>query len=156
MGDFFKPWRRKIGVVTLVFASLVTGGWVRSLTVREVISIPLQDSEEIFFSSNHNLSWLRHSVPPGGQRLLVSRKAVFPQWHVLALLINDYVDIKWRWSWGGFRRGEVLVRTVSAGTVWMIPYWFLVVPLTLLSAYLLLVKPRVAKPKTIVDSCRSE
>ena len=83
MGDFFKPWRRKIGVVTLVFACLVAGGWVRSLTVREVISIPLQDSEEIFF-------------------------------------------------------------------------WFLVVPLTLLSAYLLLVKPRVAKPKTIVDNCHSE
>ena len=92
MGDFYTPGRRKIGMVSLVMTCVFAAGWVRSQTVQEVFAIPLQDSEEIFLSSNHNLSWLRHSVPPGGQRLLLSRKAVFPQWHVLALQINDYVD----------------------------------------------------------------
>ena len=30
MGNFFKPWRRKIGVATLVMALVVTGAWVDS------------------------------------------------------------------------------------------------------------------------------
>ena len=28
MSDFFKPWRRKIGVVTLFVACVFAGGWV--------------------------------------------------------------------------------------------------------------------------------
>ena len=31
MGDFFKPWRRKIGVVTFEMACLAMADWVRSL-----------------------------------------------------------------------------------------------------------------------------
>ena len=30
MREFFKPWRRKIGVVTLVMACVLMAGWVRS------------------------------------------------------------------------------------------------------------------------------
>ena len=40
MGGYFKPWRRKIGVVTLVMACVLMAGWVRSLTVADHIDIP--------------------------------------------------------------------------------------------------------------------
>ena len=33
-------------------------------------------------------------------------------------------------------------RTVVMATIWIIPYWSLVIPLTLLSAWLILGKPR--------------
>ena len=33
----------------------------------------------------------------------------------------------------------------------LIPYWAVVLPLTLISAYLLLVKSRVAKPKNVSE-----
>jgi len=35
---------------------------------------------------------------------------------------------------------------------WRVPYWSIVLLLTLLSAYLLLVKPRVAKPKIVGEN----
>src|SRR5882757_6755381 len=37
MGEFFRGWRRKIGVVTLVMASVLTVGWTRSLTLHDCV-----------------------------------------------------------------------------------------------------------------------
>ena len=37
MGDYFKLWRRKIGVVTLVVACVFAVGWVRSQFVEDGI-----------------------------------------------------------------------------------------------------------------------
>lgn len=37
MSEYFKPWRRKIGVLTLLIASMFTAGWIRSSTVEDEI-----------------------------------------------------------------------------------------------------------------------
>ena len=39
MGDYFKPWRRKIGVVTLMLACVFMGGWMRSIFFLDFISV---------------------------------------------------------------------------------------------------------------------
>ena len=39
MGDFFRGWRRKIGLLSLVLALLFMGVWVRSLSVMDVINV---------------------------------------------------------------------------------------------------------------------
>ena len=39
MGEFFKPWRRKLGIVTLVLACVFMGGWVRSYSAHDALNI---------------------------------------------------------------------------------------------------------------------
>jgi hypothetical protein len=78
----------------------------------------------------------------------------------------DIVKFDWRWKWCGIDLGSTVVddehRAREAGNSpelilglvyghwhsvhYVIPYWLLVLPLTLLSAWLLLSKPRPAKP----------
>ncbi len=62
-----------------------------------------------------------------------------------------------QWVW---RVGHMGVATCSDTTsdsiAVVFPYWSIVFPLTLLSAYLLLTKPRTAKPKTNVEHRLSE
>src|SRR5436305_1198495 len=40
MRDFFKGWRRKLGVVTLLMVCLFTCGWIRSLSLSETLHFP--------------------------------------------------------------------------------------------------------------------
>ena len=63
-------------------------------------------------------------------------------------------DIEWRRDWAGFTAvsysvtdGAEILRTLS----FIFPYWSVVLPLTLLSAYLILWKPR-KKPKPAAGS----
>jgi hypothetical protein len=45
MHDFVKGWKRKVGVVTLVMACVLTAAWVRSLTVMDTVWIPARGDE---------------------------------------------------------------------------------------------------------------
>jgi hypothetical protein len=53
----------------------------------------------------------------------------------------DDPDVTWDWQSYGFRTGKSSNRDGSSSTIRIIPYWSIVIPLTLLSAYLLLRKP---------------
>jgi len=141
----FKPWRRKIGVLTLVMACVFAAGWVRSLSVLNFLhrSAGLVSYME-FESSNGNLVWWSTSKhefanPP---RLTWSIGDLQYRFQ----FIEDR-HVRWSLKIWGFRIGEAYRRKV-----WVIPYWSIVIPLTLISAYLLLSKPRVAKPKAITKS----
>lgn len=41
MGEFFKPWKKKVGVATLVIALIAVGGWVRSLWIGDITLLKL-------------------------------------------------------------------------------------------------------------------
>lgn len=41
MGEYFKPWQRKIGVVALLMACVFAAGWVRSGTVEDFVHLEL-------------------------------------------------------------------------------------------------------------------
>jgi len=102
---YFKPWRRKIGMITLVLACLSAAGWARSISVEDVFSF--------------------------GGRQLRSHSGLIEEFVDTSIDLTDF--------FGQIRTTRVRV------TYWRVPYWSIVVPLTLLSAYLLLSKPRVAK-----------
>jgi len=55
---------------------------------------------------------------------------------------------RWNFHWCGFHLGQSLpdVDWRYVVTMFAVPYWAVVLPPTLLSAYLLLVKPRPKKP----------
>ena len=131
MREFFKGWRRKVGCVTLVMACVFAVGWVRSLTRRdtfdfgrvEIVSLESSLAVAIWPRSNLRLpQWFTEDsrsidsvFGPHGCR---SRGAGF-------------------WSSG--------IADLQSTLIVVAPYWSIVIPLTLLSAYLLLSKPRVAK-----------
>ena len=159
MSDFFKGWRRKIGVVALVLACVFAAGWLRSLTIRDVFTFKKDKLTIAFRSFEGGLGWQRFtptsSLASTGWRSDNNFKFSFSDpWWRFDNIDDDEID--WRWDRGGFSFGaaskknpEFLRRRLE---LWTIPYWSIVIPLTLLSAYLLLTKPRAAR-KNISPAC---
>jgi hypothetical protein len=122
MWEYFKGWRRKLGVLTLVMACVFMTAWVRSRMLVDVVELPW-----IAIVSNRGIlsvvireltgasSWRSRSLDLVPER----------QWDVLL------------WGFGLWRRQ--LYEATAIG----IPYWFMTISLTLLSAWLLLSAPRV-------------
>lgn len=57
-------------------------------------------------------------------------------------------DVEWRFDWAGFTAGAAQNRFRAPPLridLHCVPYWAIVIPLTMLSAWLLLSKPRQAK-----------
>ena len=159
MREFFRGWKRKLGVVTLVMACVLTAGWVRSQSLVDDYCTgngTLPDrfrirscSDRITVISEHNKSnWNR----PGGwgyRRLEVKDLVNSPTGYEFEIERHVFeYDAHLRF-WGfeyGFLREAIQPSTRQfRATFCTIPYFSIVLPLTLLSAWLLLLKPRPAK-----------
>ena len=147
MWEFVRPIRRRIGVVTLVLACVFMTGWVRSFFVADWI----EGSKFKFISFDGGGCWEHtENFHEFLRKLSISTASA------------EYVQDEYRFStrsarWkqqlfgfglktygGEYRKfGGIVYNT--AFTVYRIPYWAVVIPLTLLSAYLLLAKRRPAK-----------
>lgn len=104
MREFFKPWRRKVGVVSVGLACVFMAGWVRSYQT--------DDQFEVF------------------GHMFVSFEGSFYEMSRTVTVSNQ---------------GGSNIATIALSPLWQCPYWTVVAPLTLLSTYLLLSKPRPAK-----------
>ena len=117
MGESFKPWRRKFGLLTLVLACVFTAGWFRSHVYPVVKGVSRSDAETSYLASRNGwLLWVHfeRGVPP------------YTPFVEVALPDGSLFT--------GRGAGPLAYRCL--------PYWSIVIPLTLLSAYLLLSKPR--------------
>jgi hypothetical protein len=138
MGSYFKPLRGKLGVVTLVLACLLMAGWVRSiftldqLRFRDLPTMTFQSasghlrmwhdsSGEVTSSDLHFFEWQRSTVS-------LSSTSPFPG------STNHF-------GWIGFD----FVQYPEQMSLRILPYWSIVIPLTLLSAWLLFSKPRTKR-----------
>lgn len=101
MGDYFKPLRRKIGMMTLLMASLFAMGWVRSFSTMDVYTY---SQKTVFLSSQGRV----------GAHTPVIVKVTNPNGNKIS--------------------SSELMR------LWSVPYWSIVIPLTLISAGLLFSK----------------
>ena len=145
MGHYFKPRRRKIGVVTLLTASVLMAGWFRSLTTFTQVIFPLAVHHYIslvLYDQSFRIVWECDTVESSS-------------WSDASLFSTPLADIapdQTGWTdpenfclnmpFRLRRKADwVLPRTYSVRTM-SLPCWSLVVPLTLLSAALLLGKPR--------------
>ena len=142
MGEFFKGWRRKIGLVMLAMACVLATGWMRSYTVQDFVYIPTAGAVISFGGS---FCGLRPLDEPSPSRARWSSESVTPSTYFHPPWTTCYH--KWQLQFGGFGIGEGLwgLRYSSVYFV-LIPYWLLVLPLTLLSAWLILGKSRKVKP----------
>ena len=67
MGDFFKPWRRKIGMLTLVMACVFCVLWIRGVVVADIFSLSgeLKSVQHKLLTSRYGLEWLRFELCDG-------------------------------------------------------------------------------------------
>jgi hypothetical protein len=148
MHTYFHSWRRKAGVITLVMACVFMGAWIRSLRVQDQLVVPRRDSAHLFASRNGILGWVR-----------VSPLLATIEWSSIAVtgtMEDSWGDAEahWRWHYCGIDIGAATLTAKSQGRVikmqfeqWGVPYWTIVMPPTLLSAYLILWKPRKRSDK---------
>lgn len=158
VGNYFFGWKRKWGLVTLVIAIALAIGWIRSLLTRDDSSFVTHGNWNMVILKNGYIAWcLAGEAKPGGAR---SRRfwtsfphqglnALYPIWrHVLESMGVDCGGQFYRYEfvYGTFGDEESKYGPV---TVVIIPYWSIVMPLTFVSAGLLLVKAR--KPKNSIS-----
>jgi hypothetical protein len=128
MQAFFRGWRRKGGCVALVMALSVVGIWCRSTVI----------DDRIIFA----IAGRRFTLCSWDGRIF-SSSLTGPEW------------FDWRWTTSvndreHFRQQETrFFEQLASLPIWengrlalTFHYWILVLPLTLLSAYLILWKPR--------------
>ena len=139
MKEFFKGRRRKVGCVTLVMACVVTAGLIRSNDshdeVHLVIASNLFEIESfagrLQFQTIYSLDIDRFA----NDRFWT----VYPYPDAVPPVVGSPAKEPWlQYHYApAYGDGETFV-------FFRFPYWFLLLPLTMLSAYLLLSKPRPA------------
>ena len=152
MGEFFKGWRRKVGLVTLFMACLFMVGWVRSETIRDEISLcPRQYCHLEFASQQGKLALHEYDADPSGPGYDTNELPL--SWSTCKLEVwltcSPRLDetLVWQWQCLGFAYGAGLTHLIGiTAQVRTIPYWSIVIPLTAISAFLLLSKPRKPNP----------
>ena len=135
MGEFFKGWRRKIGVMMLVMACVLTGLWLRSLSSYDRIYFPIGHRTHLITSYKGGLAWSSWEYVDA------------PEWGYRELPTPDhttFVELIDGWSSPSFSSWNMRWRSVF--------YRQIVIPLTVLSACLLLSKPPIAQPNTDADN----
>ena len=139
MGDYFKPWRRKFGLLTLVTACVFAVAWVRSISVVDsvrcrlipAVSLRLHSGEiYCFLTSNPRISQTDPMVSCSSDKA------------------SSWGKLEFEGQWGSLGFG--FIQQPGRMTVGM-PYWSIVVPLTLISAWLLLSMPGKMPPKKIAE-----
>lgn len=147
MIGYFKPLRRKIGVATLVVACVLAVGWARSIFVRDMC-FQMHNWRQVYFISNDgvvigSIAFVRPDPKDDKSHLglkWTTDKAV------PFMGLRDEEGCDFNWQSGRLRFIHVGENSYCRSAIrWSIPFWHITVPLTLLSAWLLLSKPRTVK-----------
>ena len=155
MIEFFRGWKRKVGCVTLVLACVFSAGWVRSSSIFDGVHFNFGSTEYTVYSEDGGLWFARYlDIPISEPEPWISwNSAKITEWDGYTVDANGYrqpfvpsrfVYTDWVWNWAGFEfcGGKSKYEPNFPATIGAIPYWFLVLPLTAMSAWFLLSKPR--------------
>ena len=157
MGGFFHGWSRKMGILTLMIALAFMGAWVRSFGRQETFHVCPGRSIFCVWSTDGNFGLSRSSYE--AHAIAVSKSinifnSTLKRFNIgwstdnLSDLRNqgEYwtgADSERHWRLGGFCAGSASHSTRSDEHEVLhlqVPHWFILAPLSLLSAYLLLGK----------------
>jgi hypothetical protein len=143
MWMYFRGWKRKVGLVALGLACLFAAGWVRSQSEDDSFNSELFDgSWNYFASANGHLTWITSTSE------IVGFSA-----YEAAMLTGLPPEEHQVVSSNAF--SETTKDSRLTTTKYVVPYWSIVVPLTLVSAGLLLSKSRrekTAEPTTVAGA----
>lgn len=141
MGTYFKPLRRKFGVLTLVMACVVAAGWVRSLSIGDTISL----KSHTLLSGQGYIRWVRTTGRIDANRAFDHATGNPFNWYNGRGSKSAY---DWRYCGFAYGKRDGADLLEDEGTIaftmfnYCAPYCAIVIPLTLLSAWMLLGKPR--------------
>ena len=123
MRSFFKGWRRKIGCATLVLACALFVAWMRTTVLYEFASFGMNGRQHWVLAIGGTVSWMSLDVD----------NAPIRQWFSIDPSTGRL---------DGFIETWAVMRARPDCTEWTVSLWSVVVILTLLSAFLILWKPR--------------
>lgn len=135
MHTFFYGWRRKVGVVALVLACVVTGLWMRTRFFADQLVFPMGGRTHYVNSAQNGICWLSLHSASSAIKWDTIPNGAFDQMHLNRPLPQSL--------------NELVSRHTAAGLApacRYLLYWWLAIPLTVLSAYLLLVPSRKQLP----------
>lgn len=124
MRELFRGSRRKVGCVTLVLACVLMGMWMRSFFVIDAILSPIGGRQQTVISLRNKITWSSWDLENHEAEYSGSAFHLAPE---LSQFIMEQIDAR---------------RERPSFRQWIVPYWCIVLSLTLLSAYLILGKPR--------------
>lgn len=133
MRVFFEGWRRRSGCATLVMACIFMAGWFRSFVILDSLAYSGSGRQYQIGSWDGYILWMS-GVPVSDVELLnfkwdrMTFGPLIPESEISDVFMNSE-------NWKPFVK-------------WTIPYWSVALPLTLVSAWLLLTKPRKKPPIT--------
>ena len=138
MPNYFRGWRRKLGVLTLVIACVSTVGWVRSFAIGDLFElITGQGTIHEFASESGAIQWRCC----GESEIYFS--PFWESWKIAEIPDGRFIEPKSSHSIIRYADEPTSCGNASC------PYCMIVIPLNLLSAYLLLSKPRDARPTQV-------
>ncbi len=172
MGEFFKPWQRKIGVVTLVISLMLTFSWIRSPIYCDFFRVCFVRNCYQITSIENRILWVHEYVNEG------AIDNPFLQYGAMEIgeglqrpdplrRLNEYY---WKVAIGdcfvasGTGKAGYPTRflkkpgpSITYGLIAArIPHWCIVIPLTAISAFLLFKKPKTLTQKKTPEPIRNE
>ena len=158
MGDFFKPWRRKIGVLTLLMACVFIGLLIRSRNSVDLVTLYSTKSNYVFVSGGERCLFVNGDGFVQQMESNTAQRAVgitiIPQKHFL----TGKIEMEWHW-WPASSvevYPSINDTNTKGKTVSMVSYWFIISPLTLVSAFLLLSKLPKSTSKKLTEPVPTE
>ena len=140
MREYFRGWKRKMGVMTLVPACVLAVAWFRSLTDYDMAIVPLWGTYATCIESLNGVILCDLALFDESPKLALRTNN-------LAVLLADIKVVSRELEAAGFDSLEYNESMSSVLKPSGVPYWSIILPLTLLSAWLLLSKPR--KPAAV-------
>ena len=159
MREFFRGWQRKTGLALLAMALLLTGALFRSLALDDWTLVRIDNDAYFLISSSGAFHWVCEFNGPCQESVRVLRWSVGDD-SKSGLDQSGFERCEERESWQatgrfrclGFEFTSLLSDVPSPETERLQEIWFarvpilgLILPLTLLLAWLILAKPRPAK-----------
>jgi len=156
MGDFFHGWRRKTGRVTLLMACGFMGAWLKDLSgsasqQRVSFYSGRQTLEHLQNGDGGRIWWIHYYPNPDSD--IFTFNDCYRGWNIPPTFTEErweHIRIFGKSVFYEFR--FCVVHSVEAnGFLISVSHWSIVIPLTMLSAWLLLSKPRSSNPKKIAE-----
>lgn len=142
MPTYFKPLRRKIGLTTLVVACVFAVGWIRSTVTFDNLIVNYRGSIYAIGSRSGKTTWSHMTVLGLPNFELTANRPFISRQSRAASEYNDspvpFGHIRRNWNGFEYLHWDDMTDEPTRKTRWIIPYWSIVIPLTLLSAWLLL------------------
>jgi len=134
MREFFQPFRRKLGVVTLLMACALMALWMRGFLIGDSLLVT-NSMGVVSCRGSFAVAITTEEIPVES---LQTYSSFTPR-----EFDESLSPVNWRFRLIGFGSGDV--KQFFNYHIWMMPHWALVVPMTSVSAWLILREPRPPK-----------